>query len=263
MIRTTICVHPNDYISDHFVTGDIYENKDINVLFRILWQYPNIALIDIGANIGTYTMFAAAMGRLVIAIECFEPNYMRIAKAVQIENLHNKVILIGNAVYSKSGQYVTLTKSPESVASQELIGVTSKNQSVHDPYIVTTIQLDDILSIIKQTKFRSFAMKIDIEGSEYYVFESGKQIFDYVDIPIIVVEWVFNSIPTNKIRKFVDVEPYKEKSKLKETDPKTAHEKCKQIQGFIVEFPIDFLADDMTMPKWTTSEGMAPISLWT
>ncbi|CAF4172153.1 unnamed protein product, partial [Adineta steineri] len=71
-----------------------------------------------------------------------------------------------------------------------------------------------------------------------------------------IYEEVFNSIPTNKIRKFVDVEPYKEKSKLKETDPKTAHEKCKQIQGFIVEFPIDFLADDMTMPKWTTSEGL-------
>jgi len=58
-----------------------------------------------------------------------------------------------------------------------------------------------------------------------------------------------------------------------------AHEKCKQIQGFIVEFPLEFLADDVLMPKWNTSEGlklslfeykykieflgMAPILLWT
>jgi hypothetical protein len=34
-----------------------------------------------------------------------------------------------------------------------------------------------------------------------------------------------------------------------------AHEKCKQIQGFIVEFPLEFLADDVLLPKWNTSEG--------
>jgi hypothetical protein len=34
-----------------------------------------------------------------------------------------------------------------------------------------------------------------------------------------------------------------------------AHEKCKQIQGFLVEFPLDFAADDVIMPKWSTTEG--------
>ena len=34
-----------------------------------------------------------------------------------------------------------------------------------------------------------------------------------------------------------------------------AHEKCKQIKGFIVEFPLEFAADDVLMPKWNTSEG--------
>jgi hypothetical protein len=60
-----------------------------------------------------------------------------------------------------------------------------------------------------------------------------------------------------------------------------AHEKCKQIQGFVVEFSLEFLADDVLMPKWNTSEGsiinlifksnlfflfylgMAPVLLWT
>jgi len=35
-----------------------------------------------------------------------------------------------------------------------------------------------------------------------------------------------------------------------------AHEKCKQIQGFVVEFSLEFLADDFLMPKWNTSEGL-------
>ncbi|CAF1294151.1 unnamed protein product [Rotaria sordida] len=70
-----------------------------------------------------------------------------------------------------------------------------------------------------------------------------------------IYEEVFNSLPTNQIRRFADVEAYEKRSKLKETDPQTAHDKCKEIQGFIVEFPIEYLADDVIMPKWNTSAG--------
>ncbi|CAF0767503.1 unnamed protein product [Adineta ricciae] len=78
-----------------------------------------------------------------------------------------------------------------------------------------------------------------------------------------IYEEVFNTVPTNKIRRFADIEEYNKQSKLKETDPHTAYDKCKQIQGFLVEFPIDFLADDNIKPKWNTQEGIAPMSLWT
>ncbi|CAF4509501.1 unnamed protein product [Rotaria sp. Silwood2] len=70
-----------------------------------------------------------------------------------------------------------------------------------------------------------------------------------------IYEEVFNSLPTNQIRRFADVEAYEKRPKLKETDPQTAYDKCKKIQGFIVEFPIEYLADDVIMPKWNTSEG--------
>ncbi|CAF2814370.1 unnamed protein product [Rotaria sp. Silwood2] len=70
-----------------------------------------------------------------------------------------------------------------------------------------------------------------------------------------IYEEVFNSLLTNQVRRFIDVEAYEKRSKLKETDPKKAYDKCKKIQGFIVEFPIEYLADDIIMPKWNTSEG--------
>jgi len=79
----------------------------------------------------------------------------------------------------------------------------------------------------------------------------------------LIYEEVFNTLPTNMVRKFVDVEDYTERPKLQRTDPFRALEKCKGIQGFIVEFPLEFLADDTLLPKWNTSEGMAPILLWT
>lgn len=86
----------------------------------------------------------------------------------------------------------------------------------------------------------------------------------------LIYEEVFNTLPTDQIRLFSEVENYARRPKLKETDPlavwaffiitfgicsSKAHEKCKEIQGFVVEFPLEFLADDVLMPKWNTSEG--------
>lgn len=74
-----------------------------------------------------------------------------------------------------------------------------------------------------------------------------------------IYEQVFNTIPTNRIRKFTDVE----RPKLVLTNPEEALQLCRRIRGFVVEFPLEFAADDVLMPKWNTSEGMAPIFLWT
>jgi len=190
VIRTTICVHNSaDFVSNHFISNYIYEEKQMHVLFPVMLRYPHLGFIDVGANIGTYTMFAALLTRLVIAIECFKPNTMRIAKAIQIENLRNKVILIENAVYSHSGRYLRLSSHFENIGGQGISNGDIGNKSRNDPYIVKTIRFDDILPIIKQTKFRSFLMKIDIERSEHHVFETGTELFNYVDVPIIHIEW--------------------------------------------------------------------------
>ncbi|CAF4325543.1 unnamed protein product, partial [Rotaria sp. Silwood2] len=71
-----------------------------------------------------------------------------------------------------------------------------------------------------------------------------------------IYEEVFNTLPTNRVKNFVEVEDYVQQVKLRDIDPLTAHEKCKQIKGFIVEFPLEFFANDFIMPRWTTSEGL-------
>ncbi|CAF2047324.1 unnamed protein product, partial [Rotaria magnacalcarata] len=69
-----------------------------------------------------------------------------------------------------------------------------------------------------------------------------------------IYEEVFSTLPSNQVKTFVGVEKYAQRPKLKETDPLTKHEKCKQIKGFIVECPLEFLADAVLMPRWNTSE---------
>ena len=190
-VRTTICPHnASDFVSRHYQTGSIYEEELLSIFLRLLINNPEYGFIDIGGNIGTYTMFVAAFNRSVITIECFRPNYLRIAKAIQTENLQNRVILIGNAIYSKSGQYLRLSADPNNIGGQGIYTNPVKN-NMTDPYVVKTIRFDDVLPLIKETKMRSFFMKIDIEGSEFHVFNTSAQAFDYLTISVIMMEWTF------------------------------------------------------------------------
>lgn len=190
VVRTTICVHNGtDFVSRHFLENSTYEEDYMQTFFRIFLRYPEYGFIDVGGNIGTYTMFAAAMKRFVISIECFRPNYLRIAKAIQIEHLEDNVILIGNAIYSHSGRYLNLSSEPQNIGGQATSDTGITNKFLDDPFIVETIRFDDILPVIKRTDKRSFLLKADIEASEHYLFDSGTELFGYLNIPVIIIEW--------------------------------------------------------------------------
>ncbi|CAF3945845.1 unnamed protein product [Rotaria sp. Silwood1] len=169
----------------------MWEEQQLSLLFRVLLRDPHLSFIDVGANIGVYTMFAAALRRFTIAIECFKPNIIRIVKAIQLENVQKHVVLIENAVFSKSGQYVQLESIPDNIGSQAIYGNISIKQSLNDTFIAKTIRFDDILPVLQKNHVRSAIMKVDIEGSEHLLCETGHAIFDQFDVPVIQMEWQY------------------------------------------------------------------------
>jgi FkbM family methyltransferase len=196
-ISTHICLHEKSkdiYVSGAFQgANSIWEEGGVIRILQFLLRHPHLDFIDIGANIGTYTMYAAALGRFVLAIDCFAPNLRRIHRAVQLTNVANRVVLIQNAIFTHSGQSLRLSNDANNIGGQEL--VTSKNQTNNQSvlarlYIVKTIKFDDLEPILTARGIRGAIMKIDIEGSESFVVESGSQIFDKFEIPLIQIEWL-------------------------------------------------------------------------
>ncbi|CAF1374685.1 unnamed protein product [Adineta steineri] len=198
-----VCLHQAQtdiYVSKSFQESlSIWEEHGVLRILQLLLRYPHLDFIDIGANIGTYTMYAAALGRFVLAIECFAPNIDRIHRAVELANITNRVVLIQNALYTHSGQYLRLAPSANNVGGQELDIVmkspntqnTIYNHSVTiDPYIVKTIKLNDLVPILQARGVRGAIIKMDIEGSESFAVESGSEVFDLFDIPFIQIEWL-------------------------------------------------------------------------
>ena len=187
---TTICLHNDrDAVSNIIQSNRIWEEPLLVKILGALIRYPHMDFIDVGANLGTYTMFAASLGRSVLSIECFKPNIERIRRAIQMEKVQDKVILVGNAIYNESGKYLKMTSSPHNIGSQEIIPDNDTNRTNNDVYVVKTIRFDDLLPVLKKKNIRHAVMKVDIQWSEVYLCETGGKIFDYVNIPVILMEW--------------------------------------------------------------------------
>jgi FkbM family methyltransferase len=150
-------------------------------------------------------MYAASLGcSNVISIECFRPNIERIRRAIQLEHVQQRVILIPRALYNKSNIYLSLRANiRNNIGSQRLTNEVSKNDK--DPFVVKTIRFDDLISIVNERNISNAIIKIDIETSEHFLCLTGQLMFDQINIPFVMMEWAnIKTISTkaNLIRDF-------------------------------------------------------------
>jgi FkbM family methyltransferase len=188
--RSTICIYSkDDTISGSVADARIWEEKEMTRILRILIRNPQMDMIDIGANIGGYTMFTAgALGRFTLAVDCYLPNIERIARAVQIQRVQNRVVLVQNAIYSRGGKSLIIEDDdPSGIRLSNDTYKKIKTTSSH--FLVQSIRFDDLLPILKNHGVRSALIKIDIETSESYMCETGVKVFEEIDIPFVMMEW--------------------------------------------------------------------------
>ena len=78
-------------------------------------------------------------------------------------------------------------------------------------------------------------------------------------------EKVFHCIPTDSVRSFVELKKYQDENKdsLWDINPTEANNEIDKIKGHLVNFPLNFLADEVLTPPNTSMVGMMPTSLWT
>jgi len=215
-ISTHICLHStkkDKYISRAFQPlSSIWEEEQVIRILQILSRHPHLHFIDIGANIGAYTMFVASLGRFVLAIDCFQPNILRLTRAIQLAYVINRVVLVQNAIFTQSGQFVRLSVDTTNIGGQTIALMnnrsvkyhTKTNHSLDNPYIVRTITFDDLLPILQSHGIFNVIIKMDIEGSESFVIESGQRIFETLNVLFIQMEWKLVRLQENRMRIILD-----------------------------------------------------------
>lgn len=186
-----VCLYPNDVdtiISGTIRRDGIWEPHLIKRFIDMLHSDSELGFIDIGANIGVYTLVAASLQRLVIAIEPYEENLKHLSHGLFVSHLENQVTVLQNAVYDKRIEHVNLQLHDSNQ------GATHINNSNHGykcygddcPAQVKSILMDDLLEVVN---FKSAIIKIDIEGHEHRAFKESTQLFQHLYVPYIIMEW--------------------------------------------------------------------------
>jgi len=181
----------DDSISGYLLAGIYYEEYAVSRFLRLLRLDRRLQLIDIGANVGVYTLPAARVTQ-VLAVEPNWRSMYRLAKGVYIGQVRPNVTLIHNAVSNVRATF-NMGVHPTNQGNAFLINTTKckatpTNLSCNTLSPIRTILLNDLLPLMRS---KAALLKVDVEGHEVNVFtdSSAGQFFDQIDIPLVFMEW--------------------------------------------------------------------------
>lgn len=155
-------------------------------------------------------MYAASMGRKVVAVEPFYDSYIRLHKSSILNNVTNQIILINNAISNRRGELKKLSFNGPNIGGQRLelnenfvqqsnderLNIDAKRIEANNEnrkYFITTILLDDLVTVLPINEFNEAIMKIDIENFEIKAFEKAEKLFNRVHFYAIFMEWINKS----------------------------------------------------------------------
>ncbi len=185
----SIRLFPNDGVARLTYYFDYHEPE----IFRFLDKYlkPGMTFIDVGANIGVYTLFAGKRVGLKGKVIAFEPQpetFNRLIENIELNRLTN-IVAKQVAVGETSGK-VEIVKHTDTSKSYTRIIRPTIDQGSQDLsiYAINMISLDKYLCSHQFVKIDY--LKIDVEGFELNVLKGAKHILEKLIPSIIEVELI-------------------------------------------------------------------------
>ncbi len=166
-------------IGEHGLTANIYtgfmEYEDMLFLLHAL--QPNETFVDVGANVGSYSILASKVVKVKsISFEPLPETVERLKDQIQINRINDSVSIINKGVGDKRGS-LFFTNNRDTTNKVCLTGDTENSTKIE----VTT--LDDELE-----KNEKYFFKIDVEGFEYNVIEGGKNVLASPNTSALIIE---------------------------------------------------------------------------
>lgn len=147
--------------------------------FLLHFLRPSDLFIDIGANVGSYTILASSeINAKTIAIEPVPSMFENLIDNISINKMQEKVKALNIGLGSKYGK-LHFTKSLDTVNH-----VVTENDSDSDTIEVNVSTLDSILL----TEITPILLKIDVEGFETEVLNGAESTLANNDLKAIIIE---------------------------------------------------------------------------
>ncbi|KAH3721091.1 hypothetical protein DPMN_064006 [Dreissena polymorpha] len=143
--------------------------------------------LDLGCNIGVYTISVATLGRRVTALDANRKNLEMLLTSLQIGNLTRNVTMLWNALSDKS-EVVNLKEDAGNVGGMAIVSGQELAPDFENSTIAVT--LDDLEVMFRKKKL---LIKMDIERYEMKALLGAKRFFEYVNIRYLIMEWMHHA----------------------------------------------------------------------
>jgi FkbM family methyltransferase len=181
-------VVPQDEIGRFLYIYRLWDLASTRLLQRFLRS--GMTVLDVGANIGYFSLLAARQVGPTGIVHSFEPHAdirARLKRNVALNRLTN-IVVRPEAVTSMTGQ-IRFYRSAE--AANQGISSVVEGSAPHgerrekEPQLVPSIRLDDVAGKLDRAVD---LVKVDIEGAERTAFEGGARMFGAEAAPLLVFE---------------------------------------------------------------------------
>ena len=189
-----ICVYPaaiDKWVSANIMKGNLWErdlvNKMTNYIKLERQKQPDIEFLDLGSNIGCYSLYVAQEGINVTAIDPLHGNMELISKSIVLGKLQDRIRLIWNAV-ADHHNIVKFIPDINNVGGTRITDINPiENKAIMD--VARAITFDDLQPLFRG---KHIAMKMDIEESEYPALLGGETFFQEVDVNVVQMEFMWH-----------------------------------------------------------------------
>lgn len=182
----SLVVHEHDdrHVSERIVNEGVWEPFETELVRRLLT--PDCLFVDCGANIGWYSVVAAALGARVIAFEPMPANAAIARANVERNGLAHRVELHVCGLGSAPARAI-LELSASNQGDHRLCAMPSGRKA--------TIEIDVITLDAALARRRPDVLKLDTQGSEVAILRGGRSawgpITGSVDPAIVLEFWPY------------------------------------------------------------------------
>lgn len=165
-LRILLSDHPHDIITVFVV----FVRRDYGKV------HPGSIVLDVGANIGVFALYAAQCGATkVLAVEPNSSCYQALLRNISVNRLMHVVTPLQRAVYPTDGEVVRFPRAPSMYNS------IIRDDDAKDAETVQTISLASLVREAAGTDGSVDLLKLDCEGAEYdALFSTSRDTTDRI-----------------------------------------------------------------------------------
>ena len=174
--QTMLLVEPGMTGATGNVYAGLHEFNDMSFALHLL--RPGDLFVDVGANVGSYTVLAASVGAKSISIEPVKNAFDHLVRNINLNGISATVDARQIGIAAKSGSR-KFTNGLDTV--NHVVGAADTNgTSVCE---IEVDSLDNVLAVAKPV-----LIKIDVEGLEKEVIEGAKRVMSERSLLAVIIE---------------------------------------------------------------------------